>query len=79
MHRNLYQCSHARVMHDDIYCDAGHKLRGNKSTGYMNVRELAKGNPLEPKVCQQCPDYKVLGAPVPVSERGWLITRKGGR
>jgi len=66
--RSLYQCLNARVRIDEIYCAKGHSL-GNIPT--INIRQLERGDRLEYKVCQDCPDYDHMGDKIPDSERGW--------
>jgi len=70
--RTLYECSHARVKGDRIYCRKGHPLLARTDDGNINIIRLAQGEPLAFKVCQGCPDYDCMGPPVPPGERGWL-------
>ena len=65
MKKSLYQCFNARVNYETIYCFEGHDLRE------INTRQLMRGDPLELKVCQDCPDYDCMGPPVAKGERGW--------
>ena len=68
--RSLYQCSHAKVKGEDIYCAKGQKLSTNK-LGTIHIRELIRGDPLELRVCQLCGDYDEVGPPIPDGQRGW--------
>ena len=70
--RTLYECSHARVSGNHIHCQKGHQLLPRTEDGNIDVKRLARGNPLAFRVCQNCPDYDCMGPPVPVAERGWL-------
>lgn len=71
--RSLYQCSHAIVEGSKgkrqdcmIICSAGRKFPDG-----TNYYHLAKGKRLEFTVCQECPDFDLMGPPVPDGERGW--------
>ena len=70
---SLYQCSHARVDSEkpELYCDKGHGI-GKQGYKVIAKSKLEHGKPLEPSICQQCPDYDEIGGPIPKSERGWL-------
>jgi len=70
--RTLYECSHARVKGESIYCRKGYKLYLPPGNGHLNISQLAKGQRLAFKVCQSCPDFDCMGPPVPPEERGWL-------
>jgi len=70
--RTLYECSHARVQGTRIYCDRGYPLTSKTGKVDLDVRMLAEGKALAPKVCQQCSDFDCLGPPVPEEERGWF-------
>ena len=70
--RTLYECSHARVKGESIYCRKGYKLYLPPGKGHLNISQLAKGQRLTFKVCQSCPDFDCMGPPVPPEERGWL-------
>jgi len=69
--RSLYQCFNARVLGERIHCVKGHILATAKD-GTTPVVRLARGQPLELKICQGCPDYDEMGGPVPPEERGWV-------
>jgi hypothetical protein len=75
--RTLYQCSHARVRGERIYCEKGHLLSPKSENGTLNIRRLARGDLLALGVCQQCPDFDRMGPPLAAAERGWLRTAKG--
>ena len=62
--RSLYQCLNAKVNDESIQCPVG-KID-------KNVRELARGAPLEMSGCQACLEYDDMGPPVKKSERGWV-------
>lgn len=68
--RSLFQCSHAKVKGEDIYCAKKHDLSTNKP-GTIHIRQLIRGDPLELRVCQLCADYGWMGPPVPDGQRGW--------
>jgi hypothetical protein len=70
--RTLYECSHARVKGDTIYCDKGHQLVRRPENGRLDIVRLARGSRLAFKTCQSCPDFDCMGPPVPPEERGWL-------
>ena len=72
MARSLYECSHARVKGDRIRCRRGYPLLVRAEDGGIDVRRLAKGQPLAYSVCRYCPDFDCMGPPVPPEERGWL-------
>jgi len=68
--RSLYQCFHAKVMGDKIYCEKGHLLTCQNS-GCVSIQRLANGQPLEMDICQNCPDYDKMGEPLAKNQRGW--------
>ena len=70
--RTLYECAHARVKGESIYCFKGYPLGLRPDNGHLDIRRLARGQRLAFDVCQSCPDYDCLGPPVPPEERGWL-------
>jgi len=70
--RTLYECSHARVNGDRIRCRKGHPLLVRTEDNGIDVRRLARGEPLAYNICQSCPDFDCMGPPVPPEERGWL-------
>ena len=72
MKRTLYECSHARVNGDRIRCRKGHPLLVRTEDNGIDVRRLARGEPLAYNICQSCPDFDCMGPPVPSEERGWL-------
>ena len=76
--RTLYECSYARVRGDRICCSRGNHLLPKSADGCIGIGRLARGNQLAFQVCQNCPDFDSMGAPVPKEERGWL-DEKGGR
>ena len=72
MKRTLYECSHARVRGSRIYCDKGHVFSLKSGNGGLDVKRLARGDPLVLAVCQGCPDFDSMGPPIPEEERGWV-------
>lgn len=71
--RSLYECAHARVKGDRIYCAKGHPLQGKgERNGSLDIERLARGEPLIMSVCQDCADFESMGDRVPCEERGWL-------
>jgi len=70
--RTLYECSHARVKGDCIYCFKGYLLYLRSGNGHLDISRLARGQRLAFKVCQSCPDFESMGLPIPPEERGWL-------
>ena len=70
--RPLYECAHARVNGDRIRCRKGHPLLVRTEDNGIDVKRLARGEPLAYNICQRCPDYDCMGPPVPAEERGWL-------
>jgi len=70
--RTLYECYHARIMGETIYCDMGHQLILRPGNGHLNITRLARGSRLAFKPCQSCLDFDCMGPPVPPEERGWL-------
>lgn len=70
--RTLYECAHARVKGDCIYCFKGYSLCIQPGNGHIDVSRLARGQRLAFKACQSCFDYDCMGPPVPPEERGWL-------
>ena len=71
--RSLYECFHARVRGNYIYCQKGHPFHNNGSgNGTINIQRLASGRPLVMSVCQDCEDFECMGGAIPSEERGWL-------
>lgn len=67
--RSLHQCAHAKVYGDEIRCEKGHKLTTRPP---LRTLRLERGEPLEFKVCQDCPEYDEMGGPVAAKDRGWF-------
>ena len=75
--RSLYECLHARVKGDRIYCDKGYRFEGQeRQNGSLNIEWLARGKPLVMSVCQKCVDFESVGDPIPAQQRGWLKNRQ---
>ena len=70
--RTLYECSHARVNGDRLYCRRGHPVSSKPGNGHLDISRLALGKRLAFGICQACPDFDCIGPPVPPEERGWL-------
>ena len=70
--RTLYECAHARVKGEGIYCRKGYQLGLRPGNGYLDIMRLARGQRLAFKTCQDCLDFDCMGPPVPPEERGWL-------
>ena len=70
--RTLYDCFHARVKGDRIYCDKGHWLLKKSEDGSIGIGRLSSGKQLGFQVCQDCPDFEEMGPSVPSSEKGWI-------
>jgi len=70
--RSLYQCCHARVLGDRIYCRRGYRLSPMSKSGHILLNRLARGEALELECCQRCPDFDYMGPPVAPEDRGWL-------
>lgn len=68
----LYECFHARVKGSRIYCAAGLNLSSTSADGNLDIRRLAKGEPLVIGRCQGCLQFERIGPPLPADERGWL-------
>jgi len=68
----LYECSHARVGGNRIYCDKGHVFSLKSNNSGLDVKRLARGDPLVLAVCQDCLDFDSMGPPIPEEERGWV-------
>jgi hypothetical protein len=65
--RTLYECSHARVHKYRVICEKGYTI----SEKDIEIRHLAKGQPLAMTTCQTCEYFDRMGPPVPKNERGW--------
>ena len=70
--RTLYECSHARVKGECVYCFKGYSLFPRSGNGHIDIERLARGKRLAYSVCQNCLDFDCMGPPVPPQERGWL-------
>ena len=69
--RTLYECAHARVKGDFIYCFKSHRLRLPPGNGRLDISRLVRGQRLAFGLCQECSDFDCMGPPVPPEERGW--------
>lgn len=69
--RTLYECSNARAKGDRIYCSKSHLL-GTNRLGTLEVKRLARGEPLKMTVCQTCEDFSSMGDKVAENEKGWI-------
>ncbi len=74
--RDLYRCFHAKVKGNRIYCSKEHPLSLKSSDGSLDIRRLAKGEPLALAPCRRCDDFDCIGPPISPQERGWLKNRK---
>jgi hypothetical protein len=70
--RTLYECAHARVKGQDIYCCQGYPLSRDKADGSLTIQWLAEGHHLTMAVCQHCGDFLRLGMALAEDQRGWL-------
>ena len=68
----LYECFHAKVRSDRIYCDAGLTLSPTSVDGTLDIKRLARGEPLAISICQGCVYFDSMGPPLSPEERGWL-------
>jgi hypothetical protein len=55
--RTLYECSHARVTGERIRCRHGHPFSLKSEDGGIEVKRLARGEPLALDICQACGDF----------------------
>lgn len=70
MVRTLYDCFHARVKGDRIYCAKGDL---NKITHSLSITLLIRGSPLIYKICHGCPAFDQMdGGKVLPEDRGWM-------
>ena len=69
--RTLYECSHARVTGERIRCRRGHPFSLKSEDGGIEVKRLARGEPLALDICQACGDFDGTWEPMPESDRGW--------
>lgn len=74
--RTLYECAHARVGTGRIYCNEKYPISQASLDGSLEIRQLAEGKALAPKICQQCINFDRIGPPVPEEERGWLKVKE---
>ena len=72
--RTLYECFNAKVDTKHIYCSKGYPLTPEHAN--LHPVHLEKGEPLAPKICQQCINFDRMGPPVPEEERGWLKVKE---
>ncbi len=75
--RTLYECSHARVNGNRIYCRKEYPLSPRKKDSGIEVRRLARGEELALATCQNCHDFDGMGPPIPPDEMGWIKKRVG--
>ncbi|MDO8687253.1 MAG: hypothetical protein Q7K41_01555 [Dehalococcoidales bacterium] len=74
--RTLYQCFNAKVDMKRIRCGKGYPLSPERV--YLDHVQLENGEPLAPKICQQCDHFDSMGPPVPLEERGWHGLKRAG-
>ena len=77
--RALYDCSHARVKGERILCRKDHPFSLKTDDGSIDVKRLARGEPLQLDICQGCADFDSMGPPIPEEERGWLKKEEAPR
>ena len=77
--RTLYECTHARVKGQEIYCGQGYPLSRAKADGRLDIHWLAEGHHLTMAVCQHCGDFSRLGMALAEDQRGWLKKGEGKR
>ena len=70
--RTLYECSRARVKGERITCCQGHPFSLKSEDGGIEVKRLAKGEPLALNICQVCGDFERIGPFISEDARGWL-------
>ena len=70
--RTLYECAHARVKGENIYCRKGYQLCMRPGNGHVDISRLARGQRLAFKSCQACLDFDRIGPPVLPEDRGWI-------
>ncbi|MDN4186181.1 MAG: hypothetical protein QY871_03785 [Dehalococcoides mccartyi] len=70
--RTLYECAHARVKGENIYCRKGYHLCMRPGNGHVDISRLARGQRLAFKSCQDCLDFDRIGQPVLPEDRGWI-------
>ena len=71
MTRQLDMCSHAKV-YKKIYCEKGHRLNSMAKGGMIDIKRLARGDPLALSVCKTCWDFAFMGLALSKKERGWI-------
>jgi hypothetical protein len=57
--RTLYECFNAKVDTKRIYCSKGYPLTPEQVN--LHPMHLEKGEPLAPKICQQCINFDRMG------------------
>lgn len=75
--RTLYECSHALVNGNRIYCRKEYPLSPREKDRNIEVRRLARGDELALAPCQNCREFDCMGPPISPEERGWIM-KKGG-
>jgi len=70
--RTLYECFNAKVKGDRIYCAKGRSLSWHSADGALDIKAMARGEPLVFAVCQGCPNFASIGEPLDKSEKGWV-------
>jgi hypothetical protein len=68
----LYECFHAKVKGERIYCEEGLILSPTSVDGSLEIKRLARGEPLRIRICQGCRYFDRMGPPLSPEERGWL-------
>ncbi len=70
--RAVYDCAHARVKGERILCRKDHPFSLKTDDGSIDVKRLARGEPLQLDICQGCADFDSMGPPIPEEDRGWV-------
>ena len=69
--RTLYECAHARVKGQKIYCRQDYALSRDKADCSLDIKSLEAGRSLIMPVCQNCTEFNRIGQPVAEKDRGW--------
>ena len=69
--RTLYECLHAKVKIDRIYCAKMYPLSSVNIDRTLIITKLIRGEPLSLTICQECKDFSSMGDPVLKEDKGW--------
>ena len=66
--KSLYDCQHARVSPEGVFCEKGYPFPQKRR---IPLKRVAGGEPLRSRICQDCHDFESMGEPIPEEDKGY--------